>query len=240
MRARPNLKQIASSRAVLRASEREQSQTEVEILGRRFMVLPGVFSPHYFDSTRLFSRFFPYRSEDAFLEVGCGTGITSVFAVKNGAKHVLAVDINPRAMENAKLNAKLHNCQKAVEARQSDVFSAIRAGERFDTIYWNLPFILVDDDFQFKTIGERALFDPGYNTTRRFLHEAPKHLNKGGRIVLGFGDFGDRSLLYSICRKERLTIQKYASAKGAEGKEVEFILLIVTPKDDSAYGTERS
>jgi len=216
---------------VLRASEREKSQTEVEILGRRFVVLPGVFSPHYFDSTRLFSRLFPYKSDDAFLEVGCGTGITSVLAVKNGAKHVLAVDINPRAVKNTKLNAKLHNCHKAIKARQSDLFSTIGAGEQFDTIYWNLPFIFVEDDFQFETIVERALFDPGYNATRRFLHEAPKHLSKGGRIVLGFGDFGHRALLSAICRIERLNLQKYASAKGAEGKEVEFILYLVTPKD---------
>src|SRR6266498_5014789 len=153
-RHRPDLKQIASSLAVLRTSEREERQTEVEILGRRFVVLPGVFSPHYFDSTKLFSRFFPYRTENAFLEIGCGTGITSIFAVQGGAKHVLAVDINPRAVENAALNAILHGCEKAVETRQSDVFSNIRSEERFDTIYWNLPFIFVDEDFHFKTIGE--------------------------------------------------------------------------------------
>ncbi|ORX45302.1 S-adenosyl-L-methionine-dependent methyltransferase [Hesseltinella vesiculosa] len=55
-------------------------------------------------------RDFIYENKDIFkdkvvLDVGCGTGILSMFAAKAGAKQVIAVD-NSAIIEKAKLNAK--------------------------------------------------------------------------------------------------------------------------------------
>src|SRR5258706_2594 len=80
--------------------------------------------------------------------------------------------------------------------------------EKFDTIYWNLPFIYVAEGFHFQTIGERALFDPGYKTIKRFLGEAPSYLNRNGRIIVGFGDFGNYPLLRTLCQEQRLIAKR--------------------------------
>lgn len=225
----PNQAQIDASRAILSNAESETEPYEVEILGERFTVLPCVFSPKYFDSTVIFSEIFPYRVEDTFCEIGCGTGVTSVFAARNGSKRVLAVDINPRAVENTRLNARLHGLDDRIECRVSNVFSNVASSESFDTIYWNLPFIYVRTDFFFRGIGERALFDPGYQTIRRFFMEAPAHLKSQGRIIAGFGDFGDENALESICASADVTLRRIGGKEGVEGGEVEFRLYEAIP-----------
>ena len=40
------------------------------------------------------------------LDYGCGSGILAIAASKFGAKHVMAVDIDPAAVESTELNAK--------------------------------------------------------------------------------------------------------------------------------------
>jgi 16S rRNA G1207 methylase RsmC len=38
-------------------------------------VLPGAFSPKYFNAMRIFAACFPFRGENDFLDIGAGTGI---------------------------------------------------------------------------------------------------------------------------------------------------------------------
>lgn len=78
---------------VLRESEAEKEKYEVEILGRKFVVYPNVFSSKYFLDTEFFARKLPIQQDEEFLEIGPGSGVTVVFAALRGAKHVTAVDI---------------------------------------------------------------------------------------------------------------------------------------------------
>ncbi|EDK47417.1 HNRNP arginine N-methyltransferase [Lodderomyces elongisporus NRRL YB-4239] len=73
----------------------------------------GIHEEMLKDTSRTLSyRNAMYRNKDAFkgkvvLDVGCGTGILSMFAVKAGAKHVYAVDMSSiigRAKEIVELN----------------------------------------------------------------------------------------------------------------------------------------
>ena len=49
------------------------------------------------------------------LDVGCGSGILSIFAAKRGAKRVTAVDIDPLAVEETKENADLNKVSDKLE-----------------------------------------------------------------------------------------------------------------------------
>src|ERR1700691_2354352 len=115
--------QIEASRKILEASQNIRQPYWVTICGLRFIVNPGVFSPRYFGSTDIFSRHFPHRSGEQLLEIGCGTGITSVLAALRGASKVVAVDINPAAVKNALTNSSLHSVNHIVDARIGNVFS---------------------------------------------------------------------------------------------------------------------
>ena len=48
-------------------------------------------------------------SEKTVLDMGCGTGVLGIFAAKQGAKHVVAVDIDDKAVNNTLENAASNN-----------------------------------------------------------------------------------------------------------------------------------
>ncbi len=102
------------------------------------VVLPGVFFPHFTLSTRFLMSFLEPQDLNgmSFLELGCGTGVISALAAKKGAK-VLATDINPKALENAKRNADLN--QVKLETIHSDLFKQIPS-QQFDFIVINPPY----------------------------------------------------------------------------------------------------
>jgi ribosomal protein L11 methyltransferase len=69
------------------------------------------------------------------LDVGCGSGILSIAAVKLGATRALGVDIDPIAVEATVANARHNRVGKRVRAREG----SIPSGEGpFDTVLANL------------------------------------------------------------------------------------------------------
>ncbi len=132
-------KNLEGTLKILKESQKEIQKYEVVIDKNKFIVYPNVFSPKYFNDTEFFAKEIPIKKGDEFLEIGCGTGIISVFACWKGAKNVVAVDINPSAVKNTKDNAKLHNLGNKINAVQGDIFNSLK-DEKFDVIFWNVPF----------------------------------------------------------------------------------------------------
>jgi len=163
---------------------------QFELLGRRWTLLHGVFSPIDTPITELFTSWVPYPTGGAFLEIGCGTGITAVVAAMAGCRRVVAVDVNRAAVENTLQNAERHGVSDRVSVRQGDLYDALAPDERFDMIYWNSNFIEVPHDRVLESDLDHAFFDPGYGTHRRYLGGAASHLNEGGRLLLGFSSLG--------------------------------------------------
>lgn len=101
-------------------------------------VLPGVFHPGFFFSTKLMISFLAKQElkNKTFLEMGSGSGLVSIFAAKQNAI-VTACDISPSAVECTRENAAKNQVKVAVF--QSDLFSAIPA-QQFDIIAVNPPY----------------------------------------------------------------------------------------------------
>jgi release factor glutamine methyltransferase len=226
---RINWQQVKNSRDVLVKNLNEQQSYEVTICNRNYIVLPGVFSPKYFGSTQIFSSHIPFQYGEKFLEIGCGTGITSVEAALAGAQRVVAVDISAAAVENTRLNAQRFSVDSILDSRQSNIFSSIGEDEKFNSIYWNLPFIYVSSDFELQSAEEMCLFDPGYKITEKFLKESHNHLSANGRLFIGFGDFGDENLLLSLCSKTGWVLREIVREESYENATVEFILFEALP-----------
>lgn len=73
--------------------------------------------------------------KQSVFDYGSGTAILSIAAELLGANHILAVDIDDWAFENAKENIELNNCRQ-IEVRQGGIKCA--DGKEFDTILANI------------------------------------------------------------------------------------------------------
>ncbi len=184
------MEQIDASKRILEESQKEEFPYIIKEFGLEIAVHEGVFSPKHFNGWRVFTRNFPDVNGEEVLEIGCGHGATGIYLARNGANRVVVVDINPKAVQNTLDNVN-RNKASNVDVRISDIYSAILESERFDTIYWNTPFIYVPENYEYGSELERGLFDPGYKLTERFLKEAKNHLKENGRILVGTGNFGD-------------------------------------------------
>jgi len=187
------------------------------------VVCKGVFSPKHFHGWRIFTKNFPKFKRKEILEIGCGHGITSVYLAKNGAKKVMAVDVNSKAIKNTKINARMNGIKNII-VKKSDIFSSIEKNEKFDIIYWNLPFIYVPEKYKHKSMLEKSLFDPGYRSIRRFFKGGKKFLKKNGKILIGFGDFGDIKRLKGLANKNGYSIKLIFEERSIEGNPVKFQL----------------
>jgi precorrin-6B methylase 2 len=113
----------------------------------------------------------------AALDLGAGCGIQAFLAAKH-SQRVIATDYNLRAVAITQFNARLNRLDN-VECRHGDMFDAV-AGEAFDLIVSNPPFIISPDDrHMFLNCGRE-----GDDVCRRIVMEAPRFLEEGGYCVL--------------------------------------------------------
>lgn len=104
----------------------------------RLQIAPQVFHPGFFFSTQLlldYIRQFPLQNKK-FFEPGCGSGLISIYAAKQGA-HVTAADINPVAIELLKKNSLQNKVELTIF--ESDLFQNTPV-QQFDIIAINPPY----------------------------------------------------------------------------------------------------
>jgi HemK-related putative methylase len=206
---------------VLRESRAEKEKYEIKILGRKFVVHPNVFSPKYFLDTEFFAKELPVNTGEEFLEIGPGTGTTVIFAALKGAKHVTAIDINPDAVANTLENAEINGVKDKVTVLQGDIYKPLKKDSKFDTIYWNTPFGYVDNEDI--SVLEKAVFDPGYKATKRFVNQAKEHLKENGRLLIGFSTtLGKFEILEEFLKKAGFTVKLVAKIDSFEVHPVLF------------------
>ena len=122
------------------------------------------------------------------LEIGTGTGIISITALKAGAEHVVATDINPSACANAEYNKEFLSIPGELDVRQVPKlnpapFSVIGVDEKFDFIISNPPW----EDAEVGEVAAHALYDPGFELLDGILVGGREHLEPGGLLLLAYG-----------------------------------------------------
>lgn len=147
-----------------------------------FKVYEMVYEPA--EDSLLFAENLRPRKDEVVLDVGTGCGILAV-VVAERASRVVAVDVNPYAVKCAKENATLNGVADRISIIQGDLFASIRAGERFDLILFNAPY-LPSEPSEEESWLERAWNGgvAGRKVINRFICRAPKYLRDSGRILL--------------------------------------------------------
>ena len=107
------------------------------------------------------------------LEIGTGCGVLALLASRH-ADHVVGTDTNERALNLASFNAAINGITN-VEWRLGSLFDAV-AGEQFDLIFCNPPYVISpDSQFIFRDGGRR-----GDALCEEIIRRTPAHLADGG------------------------------------------------------------
>jgi release factor glutamine methyltransferase len=134
-------------------------------------------------------------AEPAVLDVGTGSGAIAIAVAKycKTAK-VTAIDISAAALEVATRNAARHDVAGRVRFVQGDLFSPLAAGEKFDFVLSNPPYIPHDDIAKLPA-GVRD-YEPhqaldggptGLEVLGRLANEAPEWLRPGAYLIVEIG-----------------------------------------------------
>ena len=230
-----NQEKVASSFKNIERNSSDNDVYETNVLNEPFLASKDVFSPKYFKSTEMLTSNFPFKANEKFLEVGCGIGVAAILAAKNHHNQVVALDINPTAVKLTTENAAKHGVTKLVEARQSDVFSKLAATEKFDTIFWDLPYVYTEaNQEQELTLLQRSVSDPGYRHIEMFLADAPKYLKPAGRIIVGFGSNGDLERFSALVKKNHFAMSKIYEGFNPYREGITYQLYLLEPTKAAA------
>jgi len=127
-----------------------------------FLTASGVFSKSRIDlGTRLLAESMRLPSTGCVLDLGCGYGVIGIVAASlNPELQVIMVDVNSRAIRLARRNVE-RNLVCNAEVRKGDLYAPVK-GLVFDCILSNPPV------------------SAGLETLTAIVHDAPKHIGKGG------------------------------------------------------------
>ena len=124
------------------------------------------------------------------IDLGTGSGaIALAVQHERPAAQVWAVDRSPEALTVAQRNAQ--SLKLAVRWLQGDWLSAVPAGQRFDLIVSNPPYIAANDPHMpaLRHEPRQALVSglDGLDDIRTLVDQAPGHLKPGGWLLLEHG-----------------------------------------------------
>ena len=125
-------------------------------------------------------------------DLGCGTGaIALALASERKGWHVIAAERDSDALALAERN-RLSHALDNVEVRESDWFTAL-AGEHFDLIVSNPPYIELDDphlscgDVHFEPQSALVAGADGLDDLRHIIASAPHYLSADGWLMVEHG-----------------------------------------------------
>jgi release factor glutamine methyltransferase len=147
-----------------------------------FQVDEHVYEPA--EDTFLIAEHLKVEEDDVVLDVGTGCGILAVLAAEK-AKHVVAVDVNPYAIECASKNAEVNGVEGTIEFRCRDLFQAIKPNKKFSLILLNAPYLPSEPGEENCWLGKAWAGGPdGRTVIDRFVVDVPNFLANVGRIKL--------------------------------------------------------
>jgi len=171
--------------------------------GIEVVVDPSVFPPQLTLSTTILLKFISDLNIEnkSLLELGCGSGIISLFASKKGA-HVTATDINDKALNNLREASKKNELE--VEIIHSDLFE--KMSERsFDYIIINPPYYPKDP----KNIKEKAWFcGKDFNYFKRLFTQLPQFILKENQTFIILSEDCDLKRISEIAKENRISLNE--------------------------------
>ena len=156
-----------------------QKPRRIHYKGLRLLVMPGVFHPGFFFSSKILADFVLRQNlaGKRILDLGCGSGLVALCAAKKGAI-VTATDISEAAVSCTRQNAAAN--QLDVEVLSSDLFDRLQ-GRYFDIIAVNPPSYKKEP----RTAEERAWYaGTNYEYFQKFFSQLKIVYREGTAVYI--------------------------------------------------------
>lgn len=156
-----------------------RKEREFRYKGVVISVMPGVFHPGLFSSTKLILSYLEkkFLQNQTFLEVGCGSGLISIMAAKQHAD-VTALDISKAAVANTRMNAARNHAK--VRTIHSDLFTYLDQ-HSYDWIIINPPYYAHDP----ANDSERAWYcGKNHEYFRGLFKGLPPFMNRTSQVIM--------------------------------------------------------
>ena len=169
--------------------------------GIKVIVHPDVFPPHLTLSTKILLDFvetLPLENR-RFLELGCGSGIISLLAARNGAL-TTASDINETALDYLRAAAEENNLK--VNCVLSDLFTDIEE-PYFDYIVINPPYYPKKPE----SVKEQAWFcGENFEYFEKLFTQLPEYLNAENQTFMILSEDCDVGQISNIATKNDVSL----------------------------------
>jgi release factor glutamine methyltransferase len=178
-----------------------------------------VFPPHLTLSTRILLDFIKPidLTNKTFLELGCGSGIISLFAAKKGAK-VTSTDINIIALDFLKESADKN--QLEITIIESNLFENLTENS-FDYIVINPPYYPKNP----KNIKEQAWFcGTNFDYFEALFSQLPNYKKTSNSVYMILSEDCEIDKIKVIAKKNSLSMK--CVAQKSVVKEINYIFII--------------
>jgi len=163
----------------------------------RFYVDERVIVPRSFIAELLREQLQPWVEDPEAITSGLdmctGSGCLAILMALTFPNALIdAVDLSTDALDVARRNVADYGLEDQLSLIQSDLFTALE-GRRYDLIVSNPPYVnapsmqTLPEEYRREPVGALASGEDGLEHVRTILREAPKHLNKGGLLVVEIG-----------------------------------------------------
>ncbi|SDM29200.1 methyltransferase [Nonomuraea jiangxiensis] len=178
----PAVGQLRELLGVIGAHEWRKKGVYVPALGARIHPHHGVFSPVRGEYVDLVAEA-PLPGDRLAFDIGTGTGVLAAVLARRGVRHVVATDLDQRAVDCARDNLARLGLDDRVKIVRTDLFPAGRA----PLVVCNPPWLPADPI----TPLDHAVYDPDGRMLRGFLGGLAEHLEPSGEGWLILSDLAE-------------------------------------------------
>jgi SAM-dependent methyltransferase len=158
------------------------------------------------DSLRLIPMIPPKLENRRVLDVCAGSGIHALLCAMRGAPKVVALEINPQAVNVARFNVALNGFADRIEVRQSDVYSALGSEEVFDLVVSSPPSLAVPGSLNFPGTNDGGA--TGFQVLERVITGLGGRLAPDGKAMLYCLATGDQHTIHFNAERLPLLLEQ--------------------------------
>ena len=210
-----NLDISTHQKAFLAKAKKRNKPEIVDVEGLKIVVNPGVFPPA--TDTRLLVANIKITKGNRILDASTGSGAAAVAAGLQGASG-LAIDINPKAVQNAIENFQRHKIN--MHTVESNLFANVPQ-EQFDYIFANGPFFEgeIVDPMDYACYGARTFIEELLSGIRTYL-------KRHGTLLIVMSAWSDLSHFKETAKKNRLLTNLKDTRKSDDGKRQYYLYAV--------------